>query len=144
MQKYESSFLYEYMPEYARRCAGNASSAYLSMQEKLPVAGSLHWEKIMDKVLCGANAQSMRYYFNEEQFGILPEPVREELKRICVGYCSDVGGVITMSFNDDGKLYIQTLDPIDDIGAELCVKRIQRDNEELFSQLEVFKREFGL
>ena len=30
----------------------------------------------MDTVLCGANAQSMRWYFNEEDFGILPEEGR--------------------------------------------------------------------
>ena len=32
----------------------------------------------MDTVLCGANAQSMRWYFNEEDFGILPEKVKKE------------------------------------------------------------------
>ena len=41
----------------------------------------------MDNVLCGANAQSMRYYFNEDDFGILPEQIKKELKIICVTYC---------------------------------------------------------
>ena len=35
----------------------------------------------MDRVLCGANAQSMKYYFNEEEFGKLPDTVRAVVGR---------------------------------------------------------------
>lgn len=97
----------------------------------------------MDKVLCGANAQSMKYYFNEEQFGKLPKAVKDELKLICVSYCADVGGAFTISFNADGALSLQTIAPIDEIGAELRVKKLQEEQAELFAQLERFNREIA-
>lgn len=96
----------------------------------------------MDKVLCGANAQSMKYYFNEAEYGKLPKTVQNELKVICVSYCADVGGAVTLSFNDEGRLCFQTITPIDEIGAELRINKLQKENEELFEQLEKFNKEF--
>ena len=96
----------------------------------------------MDNILCAANSANMLFYFNEEKYGILPEDVKKELKIICVLYCPDVGGIITMSFSDEHRLLISTIEPIDEIGAELRVKQIRRDNEELFSMLEEFSRKF--
>ena len=96
----------------------------------------------MDNVLCGANAQSMRYYFNEDDFGILPEQIKKELKIICVSYCADVGGVITLSFDAEHHLHFQTIDPIDEIGTELKISRIRNDHQELFEQLEAFSKAF--
>ncbi|MDD5832106.1 MAG: DUF6145 family protein [Clostridiales bacterium] len=95
----------------------------------------------MDRVLCGANAQSMKYFFNEEEFGKLPGAVRDELKAMCVSYCADVGGVITLVFDDENHLHFQTVSPIDEIGAELKIRKYQRDNAELFGQLERFASE---
>ena len=97
----------------------------------------------MDRVLCGANAQSMRYYFNEEEFGILPELVKEELKTICVSYCADVGGAVTLVYDDENRLHVQTISPIDEIGAELLIRRMQREHAELFDQLERFAEAFA-
>lgn len=93
-------------------------------------------------VLCGANATNMMFYFNEERYGILPKAVKEELRVLCVLYCSDVGGAITLSFDEQHRLRITTLAPIDEIGAELKVKSIQLQYEELFSMLEEFSRQF--
>lgn len=95
----------------------------------------------MDKVLCAANAQSMKYYFNEADFFKLPKTIQNELKVLCVSFCADVGGVLTMSFSDDGQLCLQTIAPIDEIGAELRIKKLQREQAELFAQLERFNRE---
>ena len=94
------------------------------------------------EVLCGANASNMKFYFNEARYGILPEAVKEELKILCVLYCADVGGAITLSFDEDHRLRITTLSPIDEIGAELKVKAMQMDNQEFFGQLEEFSRQF--
>lgn len=97
----------------------------------------------MENVLCAANATNMKYYFNEEKYGILPSQVKDELKVILVKYCSDVGGTIIFSYNENKTLLITTLDPIDEIGAELKVKEMQKKNCELFSQLEQFAEHFG-
>ncbi len=97
----------------------------------------------MDEVLCGANAQSMKYYFNEAKFSKLPKTVQNELKVLCVSFCADVGGVITLCFNAEGHLSIQTIAPIDEIGAELRVKKMQSEQAELFGQLERFYKEIA-
>lgn len=97
----------------------------------------------MDRVLCGANAQSMKYYFNSEEFGKLPKTIQDELKVMCVSYCADAGGVIMLSFDDSSSLHFQTISPTDEIGSELLIKRMQTEHEELFRQLEQFAREFG-
>ena len=94
------------------------------------------------KVLCGANASNMKYYFNEEEFGILPSSVKDDLKIILVKFLSDVGGIITLSYAESGKLEITTIEPIDEIGAELKVKELQSEQKELFSQLEKFYQAF--
>ncbi|MDO4266735.1 MAG: DUF6145 family protein [Eubacteriales bacterium] len=99
-------------------------------------------EPMETTVLCGANATNMKFYFNEERYGILPKAVKEELRVLCVLYCSDVGGAITLSFDETHRLRITTLAPIDEIGAELKVKAIQQQYEELFSMLEEFSRQF--
>ena len=48
-------------------------------------------------VLCGANSYEQKYYFNEEDFGSLPESIKKELHIMCVLYTEDVGGVLTSS-----------------------------------------------
>ena len=94
-------------------------------------------------VLCGANASNMKFYFNEERYGMLPKPVREELKKLCVLYCADVGGAIVLAFDASHHLKITTLEPIDEIGAELKIKGIQQEYAELFGMLEEFSRQFS-
>ncbi len=92
----------------------------------------------MENILCAANAVNMKFYFNEEKYGILPAEVKNQLKIICVLYCSDVGGMISFAFDENYKLRITTMEPIDEIGAELKVKKIQAENAELFEKLEEF------
>ena len=41
-------------------------------------------------VLCGANSYEQKYYFNEEDFGSLPESIKKELHIMCVLYTEDV------------------------------------------------------
>ena len=98
--------------------------------------------KMKAAVLCGANASNMKFYFNEERYGILPKAVKDELRVLCVSYCSDVGGAITLSFDEQHSLRITTMEPIDEIGAELKIKGIQQSYQELFRMLEEFSRQF--
>lgn len=95
------------------------------------------------KVLCGANAANMKYYFNEEEFSVLPQAVKDELKVMLVRFLSDVGGIVTLQYDDNGKLQITTIDPIDEIGAELKVKEMQNSQKDFFLQLEEFYKAFG-
>ncbi len=96
------------------------------------------------KVLCAANSYEGKYYFNPE-FDSIPEPVKKELRIICILFTEDVGGVITMSFDGDGELLIETDAAeedilYDEIGAGLLVKEIQKNRKELLESLETYYR----
>ena len=54
-------------------------------------------------VLCGANSYEQKFYFNQE-FKSLPEDVKKELQIMCVLFTEDIGGVITLEFEQDGSL----------------------------------------
>ena len=101
-------------------------------------------------VLCGANSQEEKYYLNPD-FANLPEHIQDELKILCVLYVHDVGGILTLVFDEDGSLKLEVTaeegDPMfDDIGSQLKIKQIQNDPEkqELLRQLELFYKIFFL
>ena len=52
-------------------------------------------------VVCGANAYEQKYYFNEKEYGNLPESIKEELHVICVLFTEEVGGIFTIVFDED-------------------------------------------
>ena len=54
-------------------------------------------------VLCGANSYTEKYYFNE-QFGNLPQSVKDELQVMCVLFTEDIGGIFLMEFTPEGNL----------------------------------------
>ena len=99
-------------------------------------------------VLCGANSYEEKYYFNED-FGALPENVKNELKILCVLFTSEVGGVLTLEFEEDGTLCYQVSSQeddffFDDIGSELKIRQLQKEKAEFLQALELFYRVFFL
>ena len=97
-------------------------------------------------VLCGANSYQQKYYFNQ-QFKGLPEAVQRELQILCVLYTEDVGGVLTMEFDEEGNLQFRvTADEgdylFDEIGSVLKIKQYQMEKRELLESLELFYRVF--
>ena len=105
-------------------------------------------EKDKDLVLCGASAYEQKYYFNEA-FDALPQPIKEELRTMCILYVADVGGILTLSYRPDGELVFQvTADEedylFDEIGSDLKIKEIQREKAELLESLEMFYKVFYL
>ena len=100
------------------------------------------------KVLCGANSYEKKFYMNPE-FSSLPEEVRKELQILCVLFTEDVGGILILYFDEEGRLQFQvsaeeTDVTFDEIGSGLKIREIQRDKEELFRSLELFYRTFYL
>lgn len=100
------------------------------------------------KVLCGANSYTQKYYFNEE-FSSLPDNVKDELKILCVLYVEDVGGVLTLEFDEAGSLNLKVESEetdylFDEIGSVLKIKEIQREKTELLESLELFYKVFYL
>lgn len=100
------------------------------------------------KVLCGANSYEQKYYFNQE-FETLPQSIQDELRIMCVLYTEDVGGILTMEFDDSGNLEFKVTAPeedylFDEIGSVLKIKQYQEEKRELLESLELFYRTFFL
>ncbi len=95
-------------------------------------------------VLCGANAYEKKYYFNE-QFKSIPKSIQDDLHIICVLFTEEVGGVFTISFDEDGEVLLETNADTDDIyydeiSSGLLVGEIRRNRQELFGQLSYYYR----
>lgn len=98
-------------------------------------------------VLCGANAYEQKYYFNEEDFGKLPDSIKEELHIICVLFTEEVGGIFTILFEEDGELNMETMTEEDDIyydeiSSGLLIREIRNKRQELFESLALYYRVF--
>ena len=105
----------------------------------------MYQEKI---VLCGASAYEQKYYFNQD-FDALPDQVKNELQIMCVLFTEEIGGILTLEFDEEGKLHFRTeaLEAdarYDDIGSALRIKQLQTDKHELLEALELYFRVFFL
>ncbi|HEX3077425.1 MAG TPA: DUF6145 family protein [Lachnospiraceae bacterium] len=99
-------------------------------------------------VLCASSAYEQKYYLNED-FKSLPESIREELQIMCVLYTEDIGGMLTLEFEDDGTLVFRVESDegdllFDEIGSVLKIKEIQRTKSELLESIELYYRVFFL
>lgn len=95
-------------------------------------------------VLCASSAYEEKYYFNQE-FAELPRAVKEELQVMCVLYTADVGGILTLQFDNNGNLFINVTSEendflFDEIGSVLKIKQIQSEKRELLEALELYYR----
>ena len=93
-------------------------------------------------VLCGANSYEEKYYLNP-QFSKLPEHIRQELQIMCVLFTEDVGGILTLEFDENGRLQFKTeaLEAdarYDEIGSGLKIKELRQKNEDLLRGLELY------
>lgn len=99
-------------------------------------------------VLCGANSYLQKYYFNPD-FASLPEEVKQELQIMCVLYTEDVGGILTLEFDEKGSLEFKVTSEegdylFDEIGSVLKIKQYQEEKRELLEALELYYRVFFL
>lgn len=97
-------------------------------------------------ILCASSAYEEKYYLNPA-FDSLPESIKEELKIMCVLYTAEVGGILTLAFEEDGELYLHVSSDegdllYDDIGSVLKIKEIQQEKQELLESLELYYRAF--
>ena len=84
-------------------------------------------------VLCGANSYEEKFYMNPD-FDNLPQHIKDELKIMCVLYVHDVGGILTLVFEENGELEFEVTsaegDPMfDEIGSRLKINEIQTDEK---------------
>lgn len=101
-----------------------------------------------EKVLCASSAYEQKYYFNEE-FNGLPDAVKDELKICCVLFTEDVGGILTILFDEEGDLMLRPEKDeedilYDDIGCGLKIRQLEMNQAELWEQLEAYYHAFIL
>ena len=99
-------------------------------------------------ILCGSSKYTKKYYLNED-FNGLPQPVKDELKIMCVLYTEEIGGTLELQFDEDGNLSLITDAEegdllYDEIGSVLMIKKLQKEKTELFEQLETYYKVFFL
>lgn len=104
--------------------------------------------EIQGEILCAASAYEEKYYLNPD-FAGLPTSIQEELQILCVLYTADVGGILTLHFDDVGNLLLHVTARendllFDEIGSVLKIKQIQAEKRELLEALEVYYKAFFL
>ncbi len=99
-------------------------------------------------VLCASSSYEHKFYLNED-FDSLPDSIKEELKIMCVLYTEDVGGILTLEFDEEGSLMFNVTSDegdllFDEIGSVLKIKEIRQNKEELLESLELYYKVFFL
>jgi hypothetical protein len=99
-------------------------------------------------VLCASSAYEKKFWINED-FQALPEQIKQELKIMCVLFTEDIGGILSLEFEEDGTLVMrvdseETDYLFDEIGSVLKIKQLQREKVELLEALELYYKVFLL
>ena len=88
-------------------------------------------------VLCAASAYTKKFYLNQAFSQIM-----------CVLFTEDIGGTLTLFFDENGSLQFRTdADEgdllYDEIGSVLKVKQLQRTRQDLLEALELYYKVLG-
>lgn len=99
-------------------------------------------------VLCASSAYEKKFWLNED-FQALPEQIKQELKIMCVLFTEDIGGILSLEFEEDGTLMMRVdseeMDYLyDEIGSALKIKQLQREKTELLEAIELYYKVFFL
>jgi len=99
-------------------------------------------------VLCVSNAYEKKFYLNEE-FNKLPADIKDELKIMCVLFTEEVGGILSLEFEEDGTLIFKTKADegdllYDDIACGMFIKKLQYEKRTLLESIEMFYKVFFL
>lgn len=106
-------------------------------------------ENSMERIiLCASSKYEEKYYLNPVFQG-LPDAVKDELQAMCVLFTEDIGGILTLEFDEDANLQLNTVSSEDDIlydeiGSVLKIKQIRNDRRELMESLGLYYRIFIL
>ena len=105
----------------------------------------MYQEKV---VLCASSAYEQKFWLNDD-FKALPEQIKHELKIMSVLFTEDVGGLLSLEFDEDGTLIFKVDSEesdylYDEIGSVLKIKQLQREKAELLEALELYYKVFFL
>lgn len=101
-----------------------------------------------DVVLAVSSSYDRKYFFNPD-FEALPDSIKEDIQVRMVMFTMEIGGILTMAFNEEGTMMLSTESDeedilYDEIGAHLKIKQMTIDDHELFESLEMFFKVFYL
>ena len=101
------------------------------------------------QVLCASSKYEQKYFLNPRFADTLPKQVKEELQALMVLYTEDIGGILTLSYDDEGNLYFSTTAAdndfdYDEIGSQLKILQYQEKYTELLEDLEEYYQTFFL
>ncbi len=93
-------------------------------------------------ILCASSKYEEKYYLNPEFEG-LPKGIKDELQAMCVLFTEDIGGILTLEYDEEGNLEFVTManeDDIlyDDIGSVLKIKQLRSIRQDLLESLELY------
>ncbi|NLP35594.1 MAG: hypothetical protein GX359_10490 [Clostridiales bacterium] len=99
-------------------------------------------------VLCASSSYEKKFWFNDD-FATLPEQVKQELKIMCVLFTEDVGGILSLEFDEDGTLLFKVDVAeadfyFDEIGSALKIKELQRTKRDFLEAIETYYKVFFL
>lgn len=99
-------------------------------------------------ILCASSKYEEKYYLNPEFEG-LPQGIKDELQAMCVLFTEDIGGILTMEFDEDANLQFVTMSDendilYDEIGSVLKIKQLRSTRYELLESLEMYYKVFFL
>lgn len=99
-------------------------------------------------ILCASSKYEEKYYLNPA-FNGLPDGIKDELQAMCVLFTEDIGGILTMEYDEEGNLKFVTMADEDDIlydeiGCVLKIKQLRQVKQELLESLELYYRVFFL
>lgn len=93
------------------------------------------------QIVISVSPYNHKYYF-EPKFNDIPAEIKEELAEAIAAIAEKVNAIISVGFNEDGQIFIdQTADEeifVDEIGAALEIKRLQKDKAELLKSLQLW------
>lgn len=99
-------------------------------------------------ILCASSKYEEKYYLNPN-FNGLPDGIKEELQAMCVLFTEDIGGILTLEYDEDANLNFVTMSDkgdllYDEIGSVLKVKQLRQTKQDLLESLELYYRVFFL
>ncbi|MEY8319641.1 DUF6145 family protein [Lachnospiraceae bacterium 46-61] len=97
----------------------------------------------MEKQILAVASYEKQKYFIEPKFQILPEEIQKEIKIMCILTAQKLCCTFLIGFEKQGDIYFETIKEqqsidFDDIGAELEIKRIQSEKEQLLKALKLW------
>lgn len=93
------------------------------------------------EIVISVSPYNHKYYF-EHKYNDIPNEIKEELIESIAAIAEKVNAIISLGFNKEGQIFIeQTADEnvfVDEIGADLEIKKLQKDKKELLKSLQLW------